>query len=113
MVLPALEIYAHLKYIYQDSTPRPEHPIGFLTGEERSTWAKLRKHIVDTSEHNKATLDIIDTAAFCLCFDDVSPTDEVEMSRAFLYGDGGNRYGLLISHPLLPSLLKASRYLLE
>lgn len=92
MVLPALEIYAHLKYIYEDNTPRPAHPIGFLTGEERSTWAKLRKHIVDTSEHNKATLDIIDTAAFCLCFDDVSPTDEVGLSRAFLYGDGGNRW---------------------
>ncbi|PIK40111.1 putative carnitine O-palmitoyltransferase 2, mitochondrial [Apostichopus japonicus] len=91
-ILPGSEIYAHLKYIYQDATPRPEHPVGYLTSEERTTWARLRKHIVDLSENNKQAMDVIDTAAFCLCFDDTAPTDEIELCRAYLYGDGANRW---------------------
>lgn len=52
---------------------------------------------MDLSENNKQAMDVIDTAAFCLCFDDTAPTDEIELCRAFLYGDGANRCQIIIS----------------
>ncbi len=90
-ILPAAEIQAHLKYILSDNTAPPEYPIGYLTSENRDTWASLRTQLLSTSTKNAELLDKIDTALYCLCLDDTAPVEAEAMNRNMLYGDGANR----------------------
>ncbi|NXA48357.1 CPT2 palmitoyltransferase, partial [Nothocercus julius] len=89
MVKPS-EIQAHLKYILSDNSPVPAFPLGYLSSENRDTWALLRKNLLDNG--NEEALQKVDSALFCLSLDDFSVKDIVHLSHTMLHGDGANRW---------------------
>lgn len=91
-ILPPAEIHSHLQYILNDTTTPPEHPVGYLTSENRDVWASLRQQLESSSGKNSEILDKIDTAAYCLCLDDTAPVEAEDMNRNMLYGNGANRW---------------------
>lgn len=89
-IVKASEILAHLKYIQSDSSPVPEFPLGYLTSENRNTWAVARQKLADNG--NQEALQKIDSAVFCLCLDDFPVKDHIHLSHNMLYGSGLNRW---------------------
>lgn len=70
-----------------------ENPgVGLLTTLKRDHWSSERSHLVQSSAANKATLEAIDSALFVVCLEHEAPETSVEMSRAFLLGDGSNHW---------------------
>ncbi|XP_032884391.1 carnitine O-palmitoyltransferase 2, mitochondrial [Amblyraja radiata] len=84
------EILAHFKYILSDSSPPPEFPLGYLTSENRDTWSSLRQRLLEAG--NAEVLNKIDCAVFCICLDDITIKDHVELSHNMLHGNGFNRW---------------------
>ncbi|XP_063283912.1 carnitine O-palmitoyltransferase 2, mitochondrial-like isoform X2 [Pelobates fuscus] len=89
-IAKASEIQAHLQYILSDATPAAEFPVGYLTSEERNTWAVLRQKLLENG--NEETLKKVDSAVFCLCLDDFSIKDHIHLSHNMLHGSGMNRW---------------------
>ncbi|XP_078526636.1 carnitine O-palmitoyltransferase 2, mitochondrial [Lissotriton helveticus] len=89
-IVKASEIQAHLKYILSDTTPAPEFPLGYLTSEQRDTWALLRQKLVENG--NAEALKKVDSAVFCLCLDDFPIKDANHLSHNMLHGTGVNRW---------------------
>ncbi|OCT85028.1 carnitine O-palmitoyltransferase 2, mitochondrial-like [Xenopus laevis] len=89
-IVKASEIQAHLQHILFDTTPTPEFPLGYLTSEERNTWAILRQQLLDNG--NEEALAKVDSAVFCLCLDDFPIKDSVHLSHNMLHGSGLNRW---------------------
>jgi carnitine O-palmitoyltransferase 1, liver isoform len=69
-------------------------PIGVLTSDERSTWARARSALIDASKVNRASLDAIESSLFVVCMDDGPPVahDLEAQARAMFHGDGRNRW---------------------
>lgn len=89
-MLEPLDIYACLKWIQQDPISPSRDPIGYLTAENRDTWAKARRLLM---ENNSSQMEAIDSALFNLVLDDVgTDNDPVKISKLFLHGNGANRY---------------------
>ncbi|XP_067893336.1 carnitine O-palmitoyltransferase 2, mitochondrial isoform X2 [Heterodontus francisci] len=86
----ASEIQAHLKYILSDPRPPPEFCLGYLTSENRDTWTLLRQRLLETG--NSLVLNKIDTAVFCICLDDTTVKDHLQLSHNMLHGNGLNRW---------------------
>ncbi|XP_069378643.1 carnitine O-palmitoyltransferase 2, mitochondrial [Paralichthys olivaceus] len=89
LVKPA-EIQSHLQYILSDPTPAPTFPLGVLTSENRDVWAGLRERLIAAGNAEK--LNLIDSAIFCLCLDDETMRDHIDISHNMLHGDGCNRW---------------------
>ena len=51
-ILPASQIMSNLKYIMEDTSPKPSHPLGFLTSENRDVWAGARDRLLANGELN-------------------------------------------------------------
>ncbi|XP_033644722.1 carnitine O-palmitoyltransferase 2, mitochondrial-like [Asterias rubens] len=87
-------IQAHLQFIFDDSASSPpqDHPVGFLTTQDRDTWTRLRQQIVELSKDNQDNMTLIDSALFCLCLEDDLSNDNVEDIKRGLYGNAGNRW---------------------
>ncbi|RMI32294.1 choline/carnitine O-acyltransferase [Nocardia stercoris] len=64
---------------------------GHLTTLARAEWAGVRTELA-ADPVNRAALDTIETALFCVCLDDVDPADLQESCDALLAGDSGNRW---------------------
>lgn len=89
-LLEPLDIYSCLKWIQQDPISPSRDPIGYLTAENRDTWAKARRLLM---ENNSSQMEAIDSALFNLVLDDVgTDNDPVKISKLFLHGNGANRY---------------------
>lgn len=89
-MLEPLDIYACLKFIQQDPISPSQHPLGYLTAENRDTWASVRQLLM---ERNSGQIEAIDSALFNLVLDDaITDDDPVKISKLFLHGDGANRY---------------------
>ncbi|XP_028932337.1 carnitine O-palmitoyltransferase 2, mitochondrial-like isoform X1 [Ornithorhynchus anatinus] len=89
-ILHPYEIQAHLVNIMQDGVQVPEYPLGYLTTENRNTWAVIREQLLEAG--NEESLNKIDSALFCLCLDDISTQNHVELSHCMLHGYGYNRW---------------------
>ncbi|NXS71063.1 CPT2 palmitoyltransferase, partial [Pandion haliaetus] len=89
-MLKPSEIQAHLKYILSDNSPAPAFPLGYLSSENRDTWALLRKNLLDNG--NEEALQKVDSAVFCLSLDGFPIKDFVHLSHTMLHGDGANRW---------------------
>ena len=100
--MDANDIHACLEHIRNDPISPAEHPIGYLTAEERDTWAEIRHLLM---EHNRGQLEAIDGALFNLALDDVSSdSDPVKMTKLFLHGDAANRC-IALTIPLVSCVL--------
>ena len=83
------DLYACIKYIREDRAAPSEHPLGYLTAENRDTWANVRRLLM---EHHSQQMNAIDSALFNLVLDDShSDEDPVKMTKVFLHGNGANR----------------------
>ncbi|TPX60759.1 hypothetical protein SpCBS45565_g07413 [Spizellomyces sp. 'palustris'] len=89
--LSTAEIERQIKAIYDQAGDKAAPSIGVLTSEHRDIWTKTREELVQ-SPKNRASLDIIERAAFVVCLDDSSPVTRDEASRACWHGDGRNRF---------------------
>ncbi|MPC13783.1 Carnitine O-palmitoyltransferase 2, mitochondrial [Portunus trituberculatus] len=90
-ILSPEHIHACVSYIYNDQIPPAKRSIAIFTTENRDTWAKCREELVEAG--NEATLDVLDTAAFNIVFDEtVLGDDHEKMYHTFLHGDGNNRW---------------------
>ncbi|XP_073419730.1 carnitine O-palmitoyltransferase 2, mitochondrial isoform X2 [Dendrobates tinctorius] len=89
-IVKASEIHAHLKHILSDSSPAPEFPLGYLTSDDRNTWALVRQKLHDNG--NQEALRKVDSAVFCLCLDDFPTRDHIHLSHNLLHGSGMNRW---------------------
>ncbi|XP_069593990.1 carnitine O-palmitoyltransferase 2, mitochondrial [Ranitomeya imitator] len=89
-IVKASEIHAHLKHILSDSSPAPEFPLGYLTSDDRNTWALVRQKLHDNG--NQEALGKVDSAVFCLCLDDFPTRDNIHLSHNMLHGSGMNRW---------------------
>ncbi|XP_054835962.1 carnitine O-palmitoyltransferase 2, mitochondrial isoform X2 [Eublepharis macularius] len=89
-IVEPLEIQAHLKYILSDISSVPTFPLACLTTENRDTWASLRQELLDNG--NEQALRKVDSAIFCLCFDDSPIEDLIQLSHTMLHGNGINRW---------------------
>lgn len=89
-MLAPRDIHSCIKHIQQDRVAPCQHPLGYLTTENRNTWAEARRQLM---EQNSQQMMDIDGALFNLVLDDVdSENDPVKMTKLFLHGDGANRY---------------------
>ncbi|KAH9508189.1 Carnitine O-palmitoyltransferase 2, mitochondrial [Bulinus truncatus] len=91
-IIPETEVLSHLKFILEDQTSCPEHPVSALTTEHRDVWSRARIQLINADPRNETKLRVIESAIFALCLDDDQPDDPNGISRKFLYGDGINRW---------------------
>lgn len=89
-IVKASEMKAHLKYILSDQTAAPDFPLGYLTSEDRNTWAIARQKLLDNG--NQEALHKVDSAVFCLCLDDFPVKDHIHLSHNMLHGSAANRW---------------------
>ncbi|KAI9313860.1 hypothetical protein BX666DRAFT_1863875 [Dichotomocladium elegans] len=65
-------------------------PIGFLTCEDRNTWADMRAYLL-TNPTNATSLATVESALFALCLDDFhSPRDLDQTHRDMFHGKNGH-----------------------
>lgn len=70
----------------------PDTSIGHLTTKARAEWATSRQALLDCHPGNAEQLDVVETALFCLCLEDLAPADPREASDQLLHGDSANRW---------------------
>lgn len=69
-----------------ESTPQPD--VALLTGENRDTWASLRKRLVSLSETNVESLKDIQEALFVVNLDDYTKDrDDEKLYKQWFWGD--------------------------
>ncbi|CAG0893972.1 unnamed protein product, partial [Darwinula stevensoni] len=87
------KVLACLDFISTDprSAKAPDIPLGILTSANRDIWADLRQYLVGHLG-NGDTFKKIDSALYCLTFDDMQGDDPELVFHNFLHGDGKNRW---------------------
>jgi carnitine O-acetyltransferase len=60
--------------------------LGVLTTLPRMQWARARENLASSSAHNKTTLEILDSALFCLVLDDYIPSTVHHAAANLLHG---------------------------
>ncbi|XP_064632032.1 carnitine O-palmitoyltransferase 2, mitochondrial-like [Lineus longissimus] len=89
-IAPPSEILAKVQHILNDNCAPAKHPLGYLSAEERNTWASVREKLLNAG--NEEALQLIDSGLFCFCFDDENPKDPNHLTKMFLHGNGANRW---------------------
>lgn len=82
------EIEAGLAAV-RDAAPERGPAVGHLTTMARADWARARERL---AARDRASLDVIERALFCVCLDDVAPTSHDAACQQLLVGDSGNRW---------------------
>ena len=49
-ILPVSQIMSNIKYIMEDKSERPSHPLGYLTSQNRDVWAQTRDNLLASGE---------------------------------------------------------------
>lgn len=62
-----------------DLTKDDEPKVAVLTSENRTTWAKLRKELMEMDETNKKTIETIESALFVLILEEDAPNTVEEL----------------------------------
>lgn len=93
-------VCGQLREILADKSPPAQHQVGYLTGINRDSWARLREELA-ASEGNRATLRAIDSALFVLCLDETDPKTPSDLSHDMLHNHGNNRYMQLVQVPVI------------
>ena len=66
--------------------------VGALTTQAREDWATTRQALLAVDPHNRAALDVVETALLCVCLEDVVPQDTHEAGDLLLHGDSAHRW---------------------
>jgi Choline/Carnitine o-acyltransferase len=91
--LPTVEkISQQLDWIIEN-TPSNEPPLGVLTSLPRTQWAIVRTYLKNFAFENTHSLELLDSALFIVCLDEIMPSDTETLARTAFTGDGGqNRW---------------------
>ena len=68
----------------------PGASVGHLTTLAREEWAVTREALLAAG--NRAALDVVETALYCVCLEDVVPADTSQACDLLLHGDSANRW---------------------
>lgn len=85
-----LQIFTTIQDIMEREPPLKGIPI--LTSDDRTSWARNRKHLMELSPENADFLKIIESAALTFCLDDGEPLDYSEIAQQTLNGDYHSRW---------------------
>ncbi|WP_410571542.1 choline/carnitine O-acyltransferase [Amycolatopsis sp. cmx-4-61] len=80
----AAQLAEALRAILKDEH-RTDVPAGHFTTKARAEWAASRAALLEAG--NADALEAIETALFCLCLDDFTPSNALEAGERLLYGD--------------------------
>jgi carnitine O-acetyltransferase len=88
------DLQAGLRSIMEAGATRaaPDTSVGRLTTKARAEWAASRQRLLDLDPANAAALDVVETALFCVCLEDLVPEGDQETCDQLLHGDSGNRW---------------------
>jgi carnitine O-acetyltransferase len=91
---PLTELEAGLRAVLaQTATDAPPGTsVGSLTTLPREDWAAGRQALLGADPGNRAALDVVETALFCVCLEDAVPRDTHEACDLLLHGDSRNRW---------------------
>ncbi|MFJ2471836.1 choline/carnitine O-acyltransferase [Streptomyces sp. NPDC087659] len=70
----------------------PDTSVGHLTTMARAEWAAAREDLLHADPRNAESLDVVETALFCVCLEDFAPAGVQEACDELLHGDRGNRW---------------------
>lgn len=70
----------------------PGTSVGHLTTKARAEWAISRQRLLECHPGNATSLDVVETALFSVCLDDVVPAGVQEACDSLLHGDSANRW---------------------
>ena len=87
--------YLTLKRTFQavlEQSMEKRDSLATLSADRRDNWAKLQESISSLSSENNTLINMINAAAFIICFDEGSPTTPTERCNQFLLGDPSNRW---------------------
>lgn len=91
--LPTVEAIAQQLDWILENTHRGEYPVGVLTALPRSRWAVVRSYLTNLALENARYLELLDSALFVVCLDEITPSDTETLARIAFSGDGGrNRW---------------------
>ncbi|WP_254174000.1 choline/carnitine O-acyltransferase [Planktothrix pseudagardhii] len=91
--LPSVEAVAQqIDWILENTHPG-ELPVGVLTSLPREQWATVRSYLTNLDAENACSLELLDSALFVVCLDEITPPDLERLARTAFTGDGGrNRW---------------------
>jgi len=69
-----------------------EPSVSVLTSMQRDRWAAVRADMMDRSAVNRTSIREIETAMYCLSFEDTVPASKQEVAGHCLAGDGRNKW---------------------
>lgn len=70
----------------------PDTAVGRLTTKARAEWAASRQRLLALDPANADAVEVVETALFCLCLEDLVPQDDLQACDELLHGDSGNRW---------------------
>lgn len=85
-----LHIFTIARDTIENASIVPGIPI--LTSDDRASWARNRKHLIELSADNANRLKVVESAAMTICFDDTEPTDYSEIAQQTLNGGYHSRW---------------------
>uniref|UniRef100_A0A6M2DPT8 Putative carnitine o-acyltransferase cpti n=1 Tax=Xenopsylla cheopis TaxID=163159 RepID=A0A6M2DPT8_XENCH len=71
---------------------KSEQEIGYMTCDERTSWAKNRQHLQSLSQKNKNILQFIEESIFIICLDPYAPQDTTETCQLTLCNNYSTRW---------------------
>jgi carnitine O-acetyltransferase len=88
------ELVAGLEAVREEGAARAAAgtAVGQLTTKARADWADSRQRLLTLDPANAEALDVVETALFCLCLDDLTPKDDHHACDQLLHGDSTNRW---------------------
>ncbi|KAJ3229171.1 Carnitine O-acetyltransferase mitochondrial [Chytriomyces hyalinus] len=90
--LSTTEIQSQIETIYQAAGVMHDPAVGALTTLDRDSWTFARNALLDESDKNRDSLDVIERAVFVVCLDDSSPVTYEDRARSCWVGVGKNRF---------------------
>jgi hypothetical protein len=91
--LPTVEAIAQQLDWILKNTPSNEPPVGVLTGLSRPHWAVVRSYLINLALENARSLELLDSALFIVCLDEMTPSDTETLVKTAFTGNGGqNRW---------------------
>lgn len=81
-------IYTCIKNICDRKIESKGNHLGIFTAENRDKWATVRQKLIELDAKNKENIELIDSALFVLCLDDVEfDQDLIGHAHNFLHGN--------------------------
>lgn len=92
--LPPAELAAGLRAVLAQTATAaaPGTSVGHLTTQAREDWAASRQALLEAAAANREAIEVVETALFCVCLEDVIPTDLHQACDVLLHGNSANRW---------------------